>query len=751
MSRALRWLARRDHDLVALRRAGRAAIVMPAMFALGEEVIGNPALATFAAFGSFAMLLLVDFGGPMRARLQAEAALAVVGCAFVCIGTLASRSVWLATATMALIGFLVIFAGVLSSVLARATTALLLALILPISLAAPASALGDRVAGWGLAAGAALVAIAVLWPAPAHDPLRAAAATACTALATRLRAEVAYMLGGRDQSLASERQSAMLAADDAVAALRGAFLATPYRPASLSTADRATVRLVDEINRVDAIVVESARAMDRHTVNHAACRVRTTAATVLEQAARLLEVTGGDCSQLHAALAELAGAMENVEASALGGLPQPGDGALGQTAGNPLSAFVTSLDPSFRAQELGFTVSLIGQSVDLTAAAERRDWLARLLGRQPQGLAGPLTAVEQRASAYVDRNSVWLHNSLRGAAALALAVFVANQTGVQHAFWVVLGTLSVLRSNALSTGQDIVQALAGTVVGFIVGAAILSVIGTDETLLWLLLPPVVLLAGVAPAVVSFAAGQAAFTLTVVFLFNIIQPTGWRVGLLRVEDVALGCAVSLAVGLLFWPRGAGAALRRALADAYLQSIDYLGDAVGFGALGRDAGSTRSAAAAARASASAHRLDDAFRSFLAERGTKRIPLAEVTNLVTGVAGLRLTADAVLDIWERDDGSRRGEPTVACEELLRSSELVRSWYESFAHSLVSAEQPRSPLAHDDGAEQRLLNAVRDDVRDGEDGASEHAVRIIWTGDHLDAARRMQALVLAPARAET
>ncbi len=62
----LRWLAERDRDLAALRRAGRTAIVMPAMFAIGEEVIGNPVLATFAAFGSFAMLLLVDFGGPLR-------------------------------------------------------------------------------------------------------------------------------------------------------------------------------------------------------------------------------------------------------------------------------------------------------------------------------------------------------------------------------------------------------------------------------------------------------------------------------------------------------------------------------------------------------------------------------------------------------------------------------------------------------------------------------------------------------------
>ncbi len=756
MSRALGWLRRRDHDLVALRRGARAAIVMPAVFALGEEVIGNPVVATFAAFGSFAMLLLVDFGGPLRGRLQAEAALAVVGCAFICIGTLASRSVWLATATMALIGFVVIFAGVLSSMLAGATTALLLRpRSLPVSPAAPVSAIGaDRVAGWGLAAGAALIAITVLWPAPAHDPLRAAAATACKALASRLRAEVAWMMGDRGEALTRARQSAVLAADDAVvAALRSGFLASPYRPASLGTADRATVRLVDEISRVDGIVVESARAMDRAAVNHAACHVRMTAAAVLEQAARLLEVTGGDCAQLHAALGELGGALDAVEQSALGGLVPPSDPVPGHTAENPLGALVTSLDPRFRARELGFTVSLIGQSIDLMAAAERRDWLQRVLGRPPEGLAGAFATAQQRARAHVDRNSVWLHNSLRGAAGLALAVFVANRTGAQHAFWVVLGTFSVLRSNALSTGQNVVRALAGTVVGFVVGTAILSVIGTDETLLWLLLPPVVLLAGVAPAVVSFAAGQAAFTLTVVFLFNIIQPIGWRVGLLRVEDVALGCAVSLAVGLLFWPRGAGTALRRALADAYVQSSDYLTGAVRFGVLGGEAGAPRARAPseeAGRASAAAHRLDDAFRGFLAERGAKPLPLAAVTNVVTGVAGLRLAADAVVDLWEQENVSTSTEPAAAREELLKSSELVKRWYEDFARSLVSGETPRPPLPHDDGAERRLLDAVRDELGSGEAGASENAVRIIWTGDHLDAARRTQELLLAPAQAE-
>ena len=58
----------------AVRRAARAAVVMPAMFALGQEVIGNPTVAVYAAIGSFALMLLVEFGGPMRERLQAQAA-----------------------------------------------------------------------------------------------------------------------------------------------------------------------------------------------------------------------------------------------------------------------------------------------------------------------------------------------------------------------------------------------------------------------------------------------------------------------------------------------------------------------------------------------------------------------------------------------------------------------------------------------------------------------------------------------------
>jgi uncharacterized membrane protein YccC len=774
MSRAalrhpLEWLGQRDHGLLALRRAGRAAIVMPAMFALGDKVIGNAPVATFAAFGSFAMLLLVDFGGPLRERLQSQAALALAGSVFVCLATLVSQEVWLAAVTMAVVGFAVIFAGVVSSVLAGASTSLLLAFILPVTIAGPASAIPDRLAGWAMAAGAALIAIVLLWPAPSRSALRSAAVSACRALAARLRAEVTFALSNGDETFANDRDRAIAQADAASARLRREFLATPYRPTRLNTAARTVVRVVDELDWLQTIVVESPEAGQAAPVDHAVCAVRTAAAAVLERGAEQLEVTGGDCQELHAALAELADASSRLEDSAMAYLPvgratrTTSDGACAErasatrTTGDDASAeraseFVTSLDPSFRAQELGFAVSTIGHDIDVAAAAERRNWLERLLGRQPTGLAGSLAAAQQRASAHIDRNSVWLHNSVRGAVGLGLAVLVANRTGVQHSFWVVLGTLSVLRSNALSTGETVLRGLSGTVVGFVIGAVLLSVIGTNVTLLWLLLPVVILVAGVAPAAISFAAGQAGFTLTLVFLYNIIKPAGWRVGLLRVEDIALGCAVSLLVGLLFWPRGASAALRRALADAYVDSADYLARAVDYGTQRCEHASTPVAAPvedATRAAAAAHRLDDTFRGYLAERGAKPLALAEVTSLVTGVGGLRLAGDAILDLWQHEDGSDGGDRDAAREELRKASELVKLWYDGLAQSLLSGREPPDPLPHDKVMDGRLIEAVRHDLASDDGQASATAVRMIWTADHLDAARRLQREIVGPSHA--
>jgi uncharacterized membrane protein YccC len=710
------------------------------MFALGKVVIDDPTVATFAAFGSFAMLLLVDFGGPMRMRLEAHAALAVASGAFICLGTLCSHSAWLAGLAMAVVALGVLFAGVVSSVLAGATTALLLAFILPVSLPGPTSSIPDRLAGWGLAAVAALLAIALLWPAPARDPVRAAAIAACRALAARLRSEVAAVLRREPRPSPEELRAAVARADAAVESLHAVFFATPYRPTGLSTAARTVVRLVDELRWLSAVIVPVAPPSSRAPVDAHACAVKSAAAAVLERAADLLDAPQGDPGALRDAVSELRQTLGELERAATTALP----------AGGAAGDVVSALDPAFRAQELSFVVSQIAGNVDLAAAAERRSWLEQLLGRQPAGLSGRLASAQERAAAHAGRTSLWLQNSVRGAVALGLAVLVANLSGVQHAFWVVLGTLSVLRSSALSTGENAVRGLVGTAAGFVVGAVLVALIGTNTTVLWVLLPFAVLVAGLAPATISFAAGQAAFTVTLLILFNILAPEGWEIGLVRIEDVAIGGAVSLAVGLLFWPRGAAAALGTALAEAYVTSARYLAGTVQFG-LGRcDSGTPARPAPtdeALRSAAASRRLDDTFRTYLAERGAKPVPLGEVTSLVTGVVGLRLAGDAVLDLWQRD-GAAGGDRGAARRELLATSEQMTGWYGALAESLTGHGDVPAPLAKDARADERLVETVNHDLRghDGEAGAT--AVRVIWTGDHLDAARRLQETLAPPAR---
>lgn len=748
------WLSKRDPAYAALRRAGRTAIVMPLLFALGGRVIGSSEVATFSAFGAFAMLLLVDFSGPLRSRVQAQIALAVTGAVFVCLGTLASKPVWLAALAMAVIGFIVLFVGTVSSVLASASTSLLLAFILPVTIPGTLDSVGPRLLGWAIASVASVIAVAVLWPAPSREPLRGPAAAACRALAVRLRADVAYMLGDGDADLASDRQRAIAAADDAVSALHAGFLATPYRPTGLSTPARTVVRLVDELNWLNTVIAQAAKYLPSATpANKAACKVKSAAASVLEQGATLLSTTGGDPAEIEAALERLRRATAMVESTAMA-LPSRRSGtASGMASGTAVedvaSAFISALDPGFRAQELSHAVAQVGENIVLTAEAERRTWLQRVLGRQPGNLLGPFGAAVQRATGYLEWHSVWLRNSIRGAVALGIAVLLADLTGVEHSFWVVLGTLSVLRSNALSTGQTALRGVLGTVVGVAIGAGILFLIGDSPIVLWVLLPIAIFVAGVAPAAISFAAGQAGFTVVLVLLFNIIAPTGWTVGLLRIEDIALGCVVSLFVGLLFWPRGASAALRQSLAEAYDDGVQYLAASVAYGLGQCDDTAPQGpepVAQSLRAAASSRRLDDTFRTYLAERGTKRRPLAQVAASVTGVAGLRLASDAIVEIWrgqKRVDGDRGAARVALGESVDRLSE----WYREFGRQLVDRADVPRPLPQDPEIDARLAEAVTRDLSDDSGNATATAVRIIWTGDYLDVVRRLQPVIIGSA----
>ncbi|MFL5820220.1 MAG: FUSC family protein [Solirubrobacteraceae bacterium] len=355
-------------------------------------------------------------------------------------------------------------------------------------------------------------------------------------------------------------------------------------------------------------------------------------------------------------------------------------------------------------------------------------------------------ATEKLVAAHTSLRSASFRNSLRGAAGLAAAVLIGQLASLQHSFWVVLAMLSVLRSNALGTGSTVLQALAGTAAGIVIGGALVAAIGSDEPVLWALLPPAILLAAYAPRAISFAAGQAGFTIVLFILFNIIQLTGWTVGLVRVEDVAIGFAVSLAVGLLFWPRGVGDLLRESLGAAYARSADYVASAtrrlVAVSGPGRTEPSVPPARQIARAAA--NRLDDAFRDYLAESSTHQENLEGVATLVAGTTRVRLAAYSLSTLTP----APAGPPIDECAEALAAQvDALRSWYLSLADALAEWTEIPPPHPRGDDDDRQVVRCVPQALAAGDGSMVAPALTLLWASQHVDNLWELGAQLTQPA----
>ena len=694
-------------DVAALKSAARAAIVIPAVFALADKVIDKPQTSIFAAFGSFAVLVLVEFSGPPLVRLAAYTGLACVGIVFITIGTLCSREPWLAAAAMAVVGFATLFSGLLGSYVAAGSVAAILIFILPVTIPAPNSAIPDRLEGWGLACAAGICATMLLWPARRRADLRRDVARALQPVA-----ELAAADGVRRRELAPDARAA-------VDRLGREFLGAQHRPTGPVGPTAALAALPDELDWLLSFLASA----DESSALTLACvedgEALAAIAAVLQTSADRLD--GGDGWPDFARLDAARDAVARALVRRLPDLPTTVDD----------ETLTAALEPPFRIRVAAYSAREIAASALRATGATPPEPGAASGGRRT------LEATEELAIVHARVRSVWFQNSIRGAAGLAVAVYIAQRTGLQHGFWVVLGTLSVLRSNALGTGWSILTALAGTAVGLVAGALLVLGIGTHEAVLWAVLPLAILIAAYAPRAISFAAGQAAFTVVLFVLFNIIQPVGWRVGLVRIEDVAIGFAISLGVGLLFWPRGAAARLRRDLAAAYAGGADAVVSTAR--SLTTDGDAELATRARRTAEVATHLLDDAFRQYLTERSATKYDLEDVAALVAGAARVRRSASSLAELVGMVDGNSRLDRCA--RHLDGELHALQSWYVTLGYALENDRPMPPPHIRDTEGRTRMLACVREASRSGDRGSLYGAIVLLWASQHLDSLWRLEA----------
>jgi uncharacterized membrane protein YccC len=552
----------------------------------------------------------------------------------------------------------------------------------------------------------------LLWPPRRSADLQREAAGA-------LRA-VADFLDSDQEQLAERARLARSAVDD----LGQRLLGTHHRPTGPTGPTAALASLPDELDWLLSFLAPSADLQTLELACAEDAEAMAASAAVLRASAGRLE--GRD---ERPDFARLDAARDAVAQALVRRLPElPID--------TPSDTVPQALEPPFRIRAATYSARQVAGYALIATGAEAPELDDRDLVQQEPTRAA-LEATEQLAIEHATAGSVWFQNSVRGAAGLAVAVYIAQRTGLQHGFWVVLGTLSVLRSNALGTGWSILSALAGTAVGIVIGALLILGIGTHEAVLWGVLPIAVLLAAYAPRAISFAAGQAGFTVVLFVLFNLIQPVGWRVGVVRIEDVAIGFAISLGVGLLFWPRGAGALLREDISAAYARGADFVVATARQVIEGAD--SEDAARAGRAADAALHRLDDAFRQYLAERSATAFNVEDLGALVGGASRVRRSAQSLAALGRMADGKTRLERCGANLDL--ELHALRSWYVTLGYALVNNRPVPPPHIRDSAGSSRLLACVRDAARDRDKETVKAALILLWASQHLDNLWRLEA----------
>lgn len=596
----------------AAKVAIRAAIFMPLCFLLATLFLGEDA-KPFASFGAFILLAMVTFAGRPRPRLVAWIGLVVAGCAFIAVGTLLSQSTVLAALAAGLISFAIFFSGVVNPYFAAARNGAVLLIALPLMIEAPASAVDERLLGWLLACAVCIPATYVVWRLPWYGELRRQAARSARALADLIR--------DPDSNECREKASKQ------VWRLRKDFLATPNRPTGATGVSAAIANLVDEQGWTYGLVVNPGAgiASDRQYARD----LRSATADLLDSSSDLLMATRGGVS------------IDETERALNRLVDQNTADLKSQALGDPSDReeTITHLEHEFRLRKLAYSVIDVAETAEVAsekAAPPRalgRLWSWVALGRRGMAGAGRI------AASHVALDSSWLRNSIRAAIGIALAVLVADLVAVENAFWVVLGTLSVLRSNALGTRGSVKQALLGTLVGIVIGSGVIFLLSDQMHVLWVALPFSVLLAAYAQRANLFAAGQAGFALLVMVLYNLIEPVGWQVGLVRIQDVALGCGVSVVVGFLIWPQGAAPLIRSSLASALEAGANLVRDRAR-GVLQGVSGNQSDRAWVASIEAS-ELLDATLRRFLDESTGDHVDRESM--MAIGSAGLRLRRTA------------------------------------------------------------------------------------------------------------
>ncbi|MET8828916.1 FUSC family protein [Streptomyces sp. NPDC004610] len=520
----------------AARRAVRVTVAATAGFYPAQHLLDQPVVAVYALFSAIAFGALSPLPGSGRTRAATVLRAVPAAVALIVLGTVLAVATWAAVVGMLAVGFVLTFGAACAPRLAAVVPGLQLCYILACFPPYAPGTVPERLAGLAVGVGALALCEALLLPAP-WQPSYADRLAGALDLAARTARHLTGAPGADRETAARLRAEGR--------ALRFSRQPAGSRPTGAGRRDRAlaqagsaTRRLLDQLAALTELPPGPADIA-------AQSLLRGTAAACADTAALLR-------GRHPAAGPEVIVEMTDrflVERTRLPHCPEGTLHALLRRRSTVLSVAVSAVTVRTAASlATGGRRSVPGlphEQFWYAALPARRLWLVRI--------AGNLT-----------RNSVVFQNAVRTMLGLALARLVAGSFELTHGFWVLLAVLTLGRTTAGATWSAVRSAALGTLLGAVVAGVLVIGAGNATAVYAVLLVPTMLLAFSVGPVGGPAWAQGLFTLVVSMAFAQLAPVTWRLAEARLVDVLTGSAIGLLCGLLAWPSGARAEIRRGVA-------------------------------------------------------------------------------------------------------------------------------------------------------------------------------------------
>ncbi|WPC04842.1 YccS family putative transporter [Pseudomonas benzenivorans] len=331
---------------------------------------------------------------------------------------------------------------------------------------------------------------------------------------------------------------------------------------------------------------------------------------------------------------------------------------------------------------------LLGSASNPDALADEQD--SSLLDREPQSFKD----VVERLRLQLTPTSLLFRHALRLAIALAAGYGLLHWVHPAQGYWILLTTVFVCQPNYGATRRKLVQRIAGTVLGLVLGWALFDLF--PSTLMQAFFAVAAGVAFFATRSSRYTLATAAITLMVLFCFNQVGD-GYGLIVPRLVDTLLGSLIAGLAVFLILPDWQGRRLERMLANTLSCNSSYLRQIIRQYASGK-----RDDLAYRLARRNAHNADAALSSTLGNMLMEPGHFRKQADI-----GFRfLVLSHTLLSYLSGLGAHRGEGLLGADQaqLLADAERIAGSLDEIAGQLGE----RHPVAIHSDAEEQLALAL-------------------------------------------